>query len=420
MKRHGTVTAAGRTLSTSLARLTAAFRRDTSGSYSLVFAFLSPVIIGFLGLSVDVGMWFSKQALLQAAADSSAFSAAAAKAAGATDYQTQAAGVAASYGFIANTNGVTLTVNSPPQSGSNTSLSKAVEVTITQAQTPYFAGMFMSNPIPVIGRAVSVAGTPAKPCILALEVSNTAISTTGYGLINNPSCPIVSNSSTSSSIVLTGSSMIKASSVSTVGAIIGQSNITATSGVYTGASAMADPYSAINYPSFSGCSHGTNTATTYYPGVYCSGLAITSGSVTLQPGVYYIDQGSFSVSGTSSVTGNGVTIVLTSSTGSNHAAISFSGYAAVSLTAPTSGPTAGIVVFGDRNSPANNNIAISGNAVTSFTGAVYATKYTVNYNNYASNGSSCTSYVVENLMVFGNSVVQACGSSSATPSSVVE
>src|SRR5207244_6638906 len=99
--------------------------------------------------------------------------------------------------------------------------------------------------------------------------------------------------------------------------------------------------------------------------VFCNGLSVSSGnSVTLSPGTYIINGGSFSIAGNASISGNGVTIILTGS-GSNYATASISGGADVTLTAPTSGALKGLAIFQDRNAPQPQN----GNAPNSFTGA---------------------------------------------------
>lgn len=397
-----------------LAKLTKAFRGDESGSYAIILALLAPVIIGFLGLSIDTGLWFSKQALLQAAADSSAFSAAVAKAAGATDVQTQAAGVAATYGFVNTSGGVTLTVNSPPLSGSNTSVTNAVEVIIVQTQVPIFARMFIGPSVPVRARAVAISGTTSL-CVLALETAGTGFSLSGSSKIDLSTCSIASNSSNSASLSLSGTSSITAKTVKTVGSIVGQSSITTTSGTYTGAAATPDPYSSQGVPSFIGCLHGLNTATTFNPGVYCSGLSVSgAATVTLQPGIYYIDQGTFSVSGTSRVTGSGVTIVLTSSTGSNYASMSISGSSVVTLTAPTTGATAGFVVLGDKNSPVGPSISLSGSTSGNFTGIVYAKNYSVSYSGTSTNSGACTTLVANTVSLSGATVFSGCATPAAS------
>src|SRR5262249_49747536 len=101
-------------------RLAARFRRDESGNYLIMSALMLPAIIGVVGLSADYGLWMQTHRAMQNAADSAAASAAAAYAVGVTGSDTQAKAVASSYGFVHGTNGVTVTVNRPPTSGSYT------------------------------------------------------------------------------------------------------------------------------------------------------------------------------------------------------------------------------------------------------------------------------------------------------------
>src|SRR4029077_4526233 len=113
-------------------------------------------------------------------------------------------------------------------------------------------------------------------------------------------------------------------------------------------------------------SHNTDTinATGTTPYVFSNGLSLgAQASLTLGPGVYIIDRGSFSVGAQATLTApSGTTIILTSSTGSNYATASINGGASVSVTAPTTGDTAGLAVFQDRNAPT------AGTSANSFTG----------------------------------------------------
>ena len=84
---------------------------------------------------------------------------------------------------------------------------------------------------------------------------------------------------------------------------------------------MTDPYASVPQPSYSGCDYnntsiGRSSGLQYLsPGVYCKGLAFTNDAiVTMKPGVYIIDRGTFD-SAAAPITGEGVTIFLTSSTG---------------------------------------------------------------------------------------------------------
>src|SRR5262249_38158173 len=140
-----------------------------------------------------------------------------------------------------------------------------------------------------------------------------------------------------------------ARSVNVVGDISGKSAITASGGIWTGVAAAADPYAGITNPSATGTTYNTccDDGTTYSPGIYKGGMKLTGhANVTLSPGTYYL-QGNLDLSGNSTLTGTGVTLVFTSSNGSTYAGATISGGANVSLTAPTSGTFSGIAMFGD-------------------------------------------------------------------------
>jgi len=84
-------------------RLASRFRRDERGSYLIITALMAPVLIGFVGLAADYGLWTQTQRAMQNAADSAATSAALAFATGNSNSATQAKAVASSYGFVDGT-----------------------------------------------------------------------------------------------------------------------------------------------------------------------------------------------------------------------------------------------------------------------------------------------------------------------------
>src|SRR5215469_4258124 len=93
------------------AQLLQRFRADQSGNYLIMMALLMPVLIGFVGLGTDYALWVYTHQAAQAAAESAAVSAATA----ANNLTVEAQAVTASYGFVDGSNGVTVTVNQPPQ-----------------------------------------------------------------------------------------------------------------------------------------------------------------------------------------------------------------------------------------------------------------------------------------------------------------
>ena len=207
-------------------------------------------------------------------------------------------------------------------------------------------------------------------------------------------------------MVVGGSARLDVSAVGVVGGITGAENITASNGITTGRSPISDPYSKVNFPSFSGCTENNLTVkdnVTLNPGVYCGGIRVNAGaSVSLNPGVYYMDQGDLWVNSNASISGTNVTIVFTSSTGKNFATARINGSASVSLTAPTSGPTAGIVLFGDRRIT-DEEFRFEGGSSQTFGGAVYLPTAAVQYSGGADISTGCTQVIARTIKFTGNS-----------------
>jgi hypothetical protein len=154
-------------------------------------------------------------------------------------------------------------------------------------------------------------------------------------------------------------------------------------------------------PTQGGCSNGTNKSyghsnsglQTLNPGVWCNGVSFTNDAqIKLNPGVYYVNGGNFNVGGAVQMSGTGVTIVLTGS-GSNYANATIGNGATVTLSAPTSGATADIAFFGDRNAPASTTSNFGGGATMNITGAIYLPTETVQFQNGITNPSGCTQLI---------------------------
>jgi Flp pilus assembly protein TadG len=99
-------------------RLTELFR-DKSGVSMATVALMMPLLIGFSGLAMDVGVWQVNKRNLQGAADQAAFAAAIAASKGATTDQArmQAKAVMAEHGYLDGAEGLTLTISNPPTAG---------------------------------------------------------------------------------------------------------------------------------------------------------------------------------------------------------------------------------------------------------------------------------------------------------------
>ena len=384
------------------------FRRSESGSYAITTALLMPVLVGSVSFAVDASWWAKSHQTMQGAADSAAASAATAYASNnKSDFSLEAAAISSSYGFVKGLDGVTLTVNRPPASGPNMANPNVIEIIIQQPATRYFSMIFGSQEILISARSAAKANG-GLVCVLALNsAASGAVSTQGSSSISLNNCNLVSDSNNASSISVGGSSNISAYAVQTVGGVSGSSAITATQGISTGARAVSDPYASTSFPAYTGCDKNNFTeknTLTINPGVYCGGMTLNAGAnLTMNPGTYYMDQGSLSINGGATLTGIGVTIVFTSSTGSNYATATINGGATVNLSPPTSGPTAGIVLFGDRSMPAGTSFSLLGGGSQVFTGATYLPKAAVGYAGGANSTSSCTKLIGDTITFKGNS-----------------
>ena len=131
------------------------------------------------------------------------------------------------------------------------------------------------------------------------------------------------------------------------------------------------------------------------PGTY-QGFSINC-DVTLSPGIYVIDGGSFDINAGDSITGDGVMFVL-----KNGAFIKINGGGQVSLTAMTAteliaagvsasdaSELAGMLIFEDPNSPGSTKGKINGNSETYMNGTVYLPRSEIEFTGTAGVTSQC-------------------------------
>jgi hypothetical protein len=390
---------------------------DRSGATAVFVGLAMMAVLGFVALGIDVGSWYSLRRQTQNAADSAAFSAATAMTAGAGDAAAQARAVAAAYGFTQGVDGATVTVNTPPAAGAYASDTAAVEVILTRPAPHLFTRLFGVGASAIAGRAVGHEGAPGTACVLALHSTASASALeTGSANVQLNGCSLFSNSSSTAAFELKGAASVSALSVGMVGGYSVSNNavLSTTQGVKTGQQALADPYANVPIPSYSGCTYnsaslssGTYSTSNTSPTVFCNGLTLNSGvKVTLNPGVYVIDRGALQINGGATLTGTGVTLVLTSSTGSNYATASINGNSTVNLSAPTTGPTAGMVFYQDRNAPSGGSDTFNGGSTQVLSGAVYFPNQSLVFTGGSSTATSgCTQLVSGSVVFEGNSTL---------------
>jgi Flp pilus assembly protein TadG len=245
-------------------------------------------------------------------------------------------------------------------------------------------------------------------CVLSLnKTASGAATAQGSTIVNLNGCSLYDNSANATALTVGGSATVTADFVGVVGGVGSSSGITATNGIRTGISPVVDPYADVAMPIVGSCNEHNYTAKnteTINPGVYCGGIGVNANAVlTLNPGMYIIDGGGFTVNGGGSVTGTGVTLVFTKKNDNNWATVTINGNATVNLTPMTYGPTRGIVVFVDRNTPTGTSFKFNGGATQYFAGAVYAPTGAVTYAGGANTSTSCTQVIGDTVTFVGNS-----------------
>ncbi len=395
------------------------FARDQSGSYAVLVALLLPVLAGTAGLGTEVAWWFYKQKNMLSAADSAAVSAATAG----TDLATEADAITAFYGYKNGANNVTVTVNQPPTTGSFTSNAQAVEVIISQPQPRLLSALFGSGTVAVTARAVAL-GNVGIGCVLALDpTANSAVSASGSNNVNLINCNLYSNSSGSPSLNVGGTARVSANLVGAVGSISGASNITAPNGIRSGIRPIADPYATVSPPTTPTTCNPANQkinssgkVNSISPNTCYSGLVSVQSGYTLDltPGIYYFygSGGGLSVQGNATVTcstcsgTSGVTLVFTGSASNGWATANIGSNAIINLTAPASGPTKGIVIYGDRNMTTGATFSLQGGGSQNFGGAIYLPKANLQFSGGNGTTTSCTQVIADTISLTGSSNLQ--------------
>lgn len=391
---------------------------DERGSVAIQIGIMLIVIIGFVALASEVGLLLLKHREMQSAADSAALSGAIAKTRGTpNDYTVEAKAVASAGGFTNGVSGTIITVNSPPLEGSYAGLSNAVEVAISQPQAVYLLKLFGHDSVSVGTRSVALIGSGSACALQLIPNASVGVSVTNGAVVNLVQCGLGVNATGTTALLMSGAGVIDSQSVSVVGqaSITNGASVNPSSALKTLQPAMADPYANVALPSFSGCSlgsgknykHSNSGLQTINPGVWCNGVSFTNDAqIKLNPGVYIVDRGTFDVGGGITMNGTGVTIVLTSSTGSNYAKVVIGNGADVTLSAPTSGATAGLVFYGDRRAPASNSNDLEGGAQINITGAIYFPSQLVIFSNGISNPTGCTQLIAGRIQFKGGARFQ--------------
>jgi hypothetical protein len=345
------------------------------------------LLLAVIAIALDGGALFSERRHAQAVADAAAQAAAcdlynnyatnlgtdpngsAAKSAQAT---------AAANGYANDGASSLVTVNIPPQAGDYIGRPGYAEVVVQYNQQRSFSSIFASAPVPVRARSVVRGATDPymNAAILVLDPAANRAFSLNWQVSVTVNATVKVDSSDPGALNLGGSSQLAAPTINLVGGYTKGSQASINGSIKEGVAAKSDPLDNLIPPDPSSLPvqasgplniEGTS-GQTLNPGVYQGGISIAdSASVTLMPGIYYMQGGGFSVTGGANLTGNGVLIYNAPQNSWDTINIGTTG--TVNLSAPPTGTYRGITLFQDRNS--NNSVWISGCPNTSITGTFY-------------------------------------------------
>jgi Flp pilus assembly protein TadG len=397
--------------------------RDTSGNTAIITAFALTALVGTAGLGTDSIQWTLWKRQLQREADSAAL-------AGALANYQGSGGTDAANTEIGRYNLITLTgtpvVEIGPSKGPYAGDPKAVRVVVQSAKALPFSSLFLKTPPTVTAEATAAAVGFGNYCVVALE--NTA--TTGVTFQGSASldmgCGVATNSQGSSAVNAGGSSSVQASPIAAVGGIPASNNYASGTALQPYSSAQADPFAGLPTPVVpGGCNKQVNvspnqTATVKNPtGVACFSNIDIKGTVTFDPGVYYIDAGQFSAGSQSVISGDGVTFILTSSTASTNpssvATLNMNGGATINLTASRTGTYAGVLFYQDRRASSGTDI-VNGNSSSAFQGSFYFPSQQLQFNGTSGMTTNCLQLIARDVTFIGNtSISNVCPPDAGTP-----
>ncbi|KAF2992331.1 pilus assembly protein TadG-related protein [Methylocystis sp. MJC1] len=279
----------------------------------------------------------------------------------------------------------------------------AVQVNVSGLYDPKLLRVVYKQSVALSAQAV--ARTNGFPiCALALEDKGArAIYLEESAKVTAQFCAVQSNSKSPQGLTGADASVLTAGMICSSGGKVG-SKVNFNPDPLTDCPVVPDPLAARAPPPVGACTHNNELISggtmTLMPGVYCGGLKVTNGAtVTLSAGEYVMKDGPLIVEGGSTFTSLGAGVYLT---GAN-AVFKFATDSSVSLTAPTSGPLAGILFFEDRAEPLLHTHEILSDNASNLLGTIYLSRgqLEVNANKTIGQASAFTIIVARRMQLYG-------------------
>jgi Flp pilus assembly protein TadG len=392
--------------------------RDESGQTLIFVAVSMTVILGFLAMAADVGTLLHDRRNLQIAADSAAIAGAVEEKVSSVTGDIQTSGQTASTqnGFTNGSNGVTVTINTPPASGPHAGAAGYVEAIVSQVEPVFFTKLRGFTTMTVTTRAVAFNGATSTNCVLAINpTAAQTIELQGSFNANFPGCSVVDDSNDPDALDFTGGGgSLTAGSVGVVGGAGGHTG-DSTPAPKTGIAPISDPFASLPAPPYDPASCTAAPTGTAWGPATPGGTVCYSGNITVQKDVImsagtYVFTGNLDFTGHGSLTGAasgpgstpvpGVTLYFAGPNGQLGGP--GNGNTTLNLIAPNSGPYNGILIYQDRTDA--HLAEFNGTPITNLKGIIYMPDAPLEFSgNTVSNLT--TVLIVNQLIEQGNATV---------------
>lgn len=426
-----------------LARGLIALGGNQRGTVAVMMGLVFPILIAVFGLGLEISNWYLKSRAMQNAADAAAIAAAAN---GSSNYNIEAAAVAADYGFVDGSNHVTVSASNDAACPTAPNITPpCYSVTITSMVPLYLtevigykgnASLDNAREQLLATSAVAVNSIVKQPiCLLGLDTGGQAIRTNGAPKSNFTGCTVMSDSAASCNgsnlnafmglahATDNGCGIRQRSYIPTVSDpyVALASNIpnnlaTKCANTYPQESKHGSTWSGGN--TWSGTKALTGTADLTGNTLICGDLRLTADVTIDAPSgaVLYIQNGQLDLQGHTFRTANGstVTIVFTGDNSSySHIPDDNSGGSSgvLDIQAPANGPFPGVAIYENPSLTSGVNLSYAGNSPTwDVTGLVYMPHAKVTLSgaiNKSSNGADCFVMVADDITINGTGSIYA-------------
>jgi hypothetical protein len=402
-----------------------------NGQAALMMTLSLTVILGMLGLVVDLGWAYYRQQAAQAAADAAAIAAVRAAVtsdpSGPTCANAVWCGVATNCPATAPASPSTSFDNACMLASANGFTTSGIDTVSVQAGTSspvptvsgpaagYWAVVRVKEALPALfgaafarggfsPGAIATAGAIASPgagsCVYVLDPSAADAFQAGNGATVQLACGIyVDSSNASAAMYVTGGASVQAPVIDVAGGFLKNNGGTTSVTPTTGSASVVDPFVSLPSPTPAGsCQSGDFTAWqaspyTPAPGTYC-GFSVGNGmSLQMSSGTYIVNGGTFNIQGGSTVTGSGgVLIYLTGG-----ATVNIANGSSVTLSAQSAGTYQGVLFYQDRSIASPGASTFAGGATMNLTGSLYFPHATLEVNNGSSTSGTQMAIVADML-----------------------